>query len=39
MEVRQSKVAALYYFVLFEPLHFVMESGMMMGVKQKSEKK
>ena len=28
----------LYYYGLFEPLHFIMESGMMMGIKQKSER-
>ena len=38
MEVRQSKLAALYYYGLFEPLHFIMESGMMMGIKQRAEK-
>ncbi len=38
MEVRQSKFAALYYYGLFEPLHFIMESGMMMGIKRNAEK-
>jgi hypothetical protein len=38
MEVRQSKFAALYYYGLFEPLHFIMESGMMIGIKQRAEK-
>ena len=38
MEVRQSGFAALYYFGLFEPLHFIMESGMMMGIKQRAER-
>ena len=38
MEVRQSKLVALYYYGLFEPLHFIMESGMMMGIKQRAEK-
>jgi hypothetical protein len=39
MEVRQSNFAKMYYYTLFEPLHFIMESGMMMGIKQKAEKK
>jgi hypothetical protein len=38
MEVRQSKLNAVFYYGLFEPLHFVMESGMMMGIKQRAEK-
>lgn len=38
MEVRQSNFAALYYYGLFEPLHFIMESGMMMGIKQRAER-
>ncbi len=38
MEVRQSKFATLYYYSLFESLHFIMESGMMMGIKQKAER-
>lgn len=39
MEVKQSKFATIYYYGLFEPLHFIMESGMMMGIKQRSERK
>ncbi|MGZ5246432.1 MAG: hypothetical protein ACXWV5_05220 [Flavitalea sp.] len=39
MEVKQSRVMQLYYYGLFEPLHFIMESGMMMGIKQKAEEK
>jgi hypothetical protein len=39
MEVRQSNFAKMYYYTLFEPLHFIMESGMMMGIKQKAERK
>ena len=38
MEVRQSKFTTMYYYGLFEPLHFIMESGMMMGIKQRAEK-
>jgi len=38
MEVRQSNFAKIYYYGLFEPLHFIMESGMMMGIKQRAEK-
>jgi hypothetical protein len=38
MEVRQSKFAKIYYYGLFESLHFIMESGMMMGIKQRAEK-
>ena len=38
MEVRQSKFNTIYYYGLFESLHFIMESGMMMGIKQKAER-
>ena len=38
MEVKQSKLATLYYYGLFEPLHFIMESGMMIGIKQRAER-
>lgn len=38
MEVRQSKLNTMYYYSLFEPLHFIMESGMMMGIKQRAER-
>ncbi len=38
MQVTQSKLMTLYYYGLFEPLHFIMESGMMMGIKQKAER-
>jgi hypothetical protein len=37
MEVRQSGFAKFYYYTLFESLHFIMETGMMMGIKQKAE--
>lgn len=36
MEVKQSKFTTMYYYGLFEPLHFIMETGMMMGIKQKA---
>ena len=39
MEVKQSGFMKLYYYGLFESLHFIMESGMMMGIKQQAEKK
>ncbi len=39
MEVKQSRMMQLYYYGLFEPLHFIMESGMMMGIKQRAEEK
>jgi hypothetical protein len=39
MEVRQSSFAGIYYYGLFEALHFIMESGMMMGIKQRAEEK
>jgi len=39
MEIKQSKFTTAYYYALFEPLHFIMESGMMMGIKQKAERK
>ena len=29
--------AKLYYYSIFEPAHFVMESGMMLGLKQRAE--
>lgn len=38
MEIKQSKFAAFYYYGLFEPLHFIMESGMMMGIKERAER-
>ena len=38
MEVKQSNFKTIYYYGLFEPLHFIMESGMMMGIKQRAEK-
>lgn len=38
MEIKQSNFAKMYYYGLFEPLHFIMESGMMMGIKQKAER-
>lgn len=37
MEVRQSKFNMAYYYSLFEPLHFIMETGMMMGIKHRAE--
>jgi hypothetical protein len=37
MEIKQSKFNSMYYYTLFEPLHFIMESGMMMGIKQRAE--
>jgi hypothetical protein len=37
MEIKQSKFITFYYYGLFEPLHFIMESGMMMGIKQRAE--
>jgi hypothetical protein len=39
MEVKQSRIMKVYYYGLFEPLHFIMESGMMMGIKQRAEEK
>jgi hypothetical protein len=38
MEVRQSKFTTAYYYGLFESLHFIMESGMMMGIKERAER-
>ena len=37
MEIKQSNFTEIYYYGLFEPLHFIMESGMMMGIKQRAE--
>jgi hypothetical protein len=28
----------LYYYPIFEPIHFVMESGVMLGIKQRAER-
>jgi hypothetical protein len=39
MEVKQSNFVKIYYYGLFEALHFIMESGMMMGIKQRAEEK
>jgi hypothetical protein len=38
MEIRQSKFITMYYYGLFEALHFIMESGMMMGIKERAER-
>ena len=38
MEIKQSILSTAYYYALFEPLHFIMESGMMMGIKQRAER-
>ena len=38
MEIKQSKFTTIYYYGLFEPLHFIMESGMMMGIKRRAER-
>jgi hypothetical protein len=38
MEIKQSAFSTAYYYALFEPLHFIMESGMMMGIKQRAER-
>ncbi|MFN8486183.1 MAG: hypothetical protein U0350_01245 [Caldilineaceae bacterium] len=35
--VKGNWTAALYYYPIFEPAHFVMEAGMMMGIKQRAE--
>lgn len=37
MEVKPSLLNTIYYYSLFEPVHFTMESGMMMGIKQRAE--
>ena len=33
----RSKLDAFYYYVIFEPAHFVMEAGMMLGLKTRAE--
>ena len=38
MEVRHDLSGSLYYYFQFESLHFIMETGMMMGIKEKAEK-
>jgi hypothetical protein len=30
-------LSRLYYYPIFEPAHFVMESGMMLGLKARAE--
>lgn len=35
--VKGSLGAALFYYPIFEPVHFVMEAGMMLGIKQRAE--
>jgi hypothetical protein len=35
--VKGNLAGALFYYPIFEPIHFVMESGMMMGIKQRAE--
>lgn len=37
MEIKQNQLMEVYYYGLFEPLHFIMESGMMMGIKKRAE--
>lgn len=32
-----NRLAAFYYYVIFEPAHFVMEAGMMLGLKARAE--
>jgi hypothetical protein len=32
-----SPVAALYYYGILEPAHFIMEAGMMLGIKRRAE--
>ncbi len=39
MPVKQNIGTTLYYYSLFESLHFVMETGMMMGIKSGAERK
>jgi hypothetical protein len=36
--VKGDLAAALYYYPMFEPAHFVMEAGMMLGIKARAEK-
>ena len=31
-------VEMLYYYAILEPAHFVMESGMMLGIKERAER-
>ncbi len=38
MKVKGSTLNTIYYYSLFEPIHFIMEAGMMMGIKRKAEK-
>lgn len=35
--VKGDLAAALYYYPMFEPAHFVMEAGMMLGIKARAE--
>jgi hypothetical protein len=38
MEIKQNIFVTVFYYALFEPLHFIMESGMMMGIKERAER-
>ena len=37
MEIKQSIPVTVFYYALFEQLHFIMETGMMMGIKHRAE--
>lgn len=36
--VQGNLATALFYYPIFEPAHFIMEAGMMMGIKQRAER-
>ncbi len=38
MEIKQSVFTTIFYYALFEQLHYIMETGMMMGIKHRAEK-
>lgn len=37
-DFENNHINKFYYFIIFEPAHFVMESGMMLGIKQRAER-
>ena len=37
-DFENNQINKFYYFIIFEPAHFVMETGMMLGIKQRAER-
>ena len=36
-EIKKDLLSAIYYYGIFESAHFIMESGMMLGIKKHAE--